>query len=290
MALGEAAATLWSAFLQGNVPVPPQTAQLTLSLLADETTSHELLVEQVEHDARSRYAVMLAASMGQLPGRPAVKNVNQAVSWLGRARCHSFLWMVLIGDQIQTWPCVSPRTRNRLFRHSLLTASLTHLLMAATSPTPWALAAGMAHDVGHLLVAAAGTRLDVVWHEEHGTHAPRADSTNAECNHVLLGHELLRFWDAPAALRAAAAFHHQAAMAPPDFRGLVASVRLADLAAEFAESQRPQPASRLFLCEEWLQATSVPPWSTIPAVQTILVDQLPEALVRSEQLANQLAL
>jgi HD-like signal output (HDOD) protein len=233
---------------------------------------------------------MLAANLGQLPGRPAVKNINQAVGWLGRARCQSFLWMVLLGDQIQNWHAASPRTRNRLFRHSLLTASLAQLLMAATDLTPWALPSGMAHDVGHLLIAAPGARLEVTWHEEYDTPPAQAAAAAPNCNHALLGQELLRFWNAPAPLLATAAFHHQPALAPPEWRGLVAAVRLADLACEFADSNRPVQATRLFHCKEWLQAADVPPWNTVAAVPALLVNHLPEALVRSEQLANQLAL
>jgi len=290
MMASDPAFVLWTACRRGLATGFPAEAQLTLALLEDEGGSDERIVEQLEHDARSRYALMLAANLGQAPGRPPIKSIRHALGWLGRRQCQSFLWMVLIGDQIQNWHGLPHQARNRLFSHALATAVLAHSLVAAGRPAEWALAAGMAHDVGHLLVLTPGAQLDVVGQDDSGVVNRALPDQPRECNHARLGQELLALWNAPAALQAAAEFHHAPEAAPAAWRELVAAVRLADLAAGFLDQKQPRPATMLFGDAGWQRAARLVDSNAQAELESRVAELLPVALLRWEQLAHQLAL
>src|SRR5262245_27418897 len=128
-------------------------------------------------------------------GRP-VKTIRQAVAQLGRRKCLSLLWLVALSDFLRAWPDLHETARLKLWRHSLLTGALAHQLLqgANLSALGDALAAGMAHDFGHLLLVGPGARLGVVWHEEHDQLVETTVSPAPERDHCTQAASLLPPW------------------------------------------------------------------------------------------------
>lgn len=271
---------------RGLPPVPTKSFRLGLELARDDESSNELLVEHLESDARLRFGILVGANLSLFAARSSPKTIPQAVAQLGRRKCAALLWVLTLSDFIQHESDMNPKGRRRLWRHSLLTGVLTHYLLKAADQESLGdgLTAGMAHDIGHALLAQPAPRLEVVWHEEHESlmerdHAPDRD-------HCRLGAALLSFWDAPSFLIAAAAHHHEPRAADREAAPLVVAVRMADILAEYVDLDRPARALHLESSPAWQPLTQLAPWNQIPRLDSLALSCLPESLLAAEHLMN----
>jgi len=272
----------------GNPPLPPAAMRLALELAGDDDSSNDLLIEHIESEARLRFGLVAGANLAIFCGASPIKTVGRAVQQLGRRKCRSLLWLLALSDMIRSWPQLHERARQRLWRHSLLTGVLTQqLLIAAGLRLPGdGLSAGMAHDIGHVLLVSPAARLGIVWHEEHDRLAERDVSPAPQYDHCRLGASLLAFWDAPGELVASALHHHDPAGAEPADRPLMIAVRLADLLAEHIDLEKPVRPLRLDAAPAWERLTALEPWNRVPNLHHLAVEQLAESLLVAEHLAN----
>jgi HD-like signal output (HDOD) protein len=273
---------------QGIPPLPPAAVRLALELAADENSSDDALIEQFESDPRLRFGLLAGANLTMFSrGRP-IKTVPQAVRQLGRRKCLSLVWLLTLSDFLRSWPNLHEAARHKLWRHSLLTGVLAQqlLLAAGLGALGDGLAAGVAHDVGHLLLVSPGARLGVVWHEEHDQLVERAVSPAPERDHCRLGASLLMFWDAPPAMVASALHHHDPSAAEAVHAPLVVAVRLADLLAEHIDLDRPVGPLRLETSPAWQELAEFEPWRKVAYLHHLAIERLPESLLVAEHLAN----
>jgi len=273
---------------RGIPPLPSAAIRLALELATDDESSNEALIEQLESDARLRFAVLAGANLTMFSGNRPIKTIRQAVGQIGRRKCLSLLWLVALSDFLRSWPNLHETARHKLWRHSLLTGVLTQQLLTSTGLAALGdgLAAGMAHDIGHLLLASPGASLGVVWHEEHEQLVERAVSPTPDRDHCRLGGTLLAFWDAPAPLVACARHHHDPAAANAAHAPLVVGVRLADLLAEHIDLDRAGPPLRLETAPAWAQLAALEPWQRVPFLHLVAIERLPESLLVAEHLGN----
>jgi HD-like signal output (HDOD) protein len=273
---------------RGAPLLPSSSTRLALELARDESLNDDVLVEHLESDPRLRYGLLIGANASLFEVKRSTKTVRQALGQLGRNRCQSVLWLLALSDFLRVSGQMPERARLRLWKHSLLTAVVAHRLLSAAriDHAPEGLSAGMAHDLGHLLLASPAARLGIVWHEEHEQLAERGNWPPPELDHCRLGAALLELWDAPAALVSAARDHHQPALAPEGVRPIVSGVRLADILAEYIERERTDRALFLESSERWTELASMGPWACVPGLHQTAVELLPEALLTAEHLAN----
>lgn len=277
---------------RGEPPIPDWSIRKTLDLAAHDLTTHEQLVAQLESDAHLTLGFLCLANLPLRSLPPTTRAIPQTVRQLGRRKCCELLWSLAISDVIQQSASrLPPRACDRLWRHSLLTGVLTQSLVAAVpgyTPSD-AFAAGMAHDLGHLLLSSPAPRLGVVWHTEHDELPEQTPAPQPEQDHCRLGGCLLEFWGAPSALIAAARNHHAPERAPVELIPLVAGVRLADLVAETLDTEGSKRPVCLTMLPTWCEVSSIPPWNSIPDLDRLLIELLPQAIVDAEYLANLLA-
>ncbi len=274
---------------RGGIPPRPSPAiRLALELAADDDSSDQGLIEQLESDAHLRLAVLAAANLSLFAGDKLLKTVPQALARIGRRKCLSLLWLLALSDFFRSSRNLHEAARQKLWRHSLLTGVVAHELVQAAGLRALgdALAAGMAHDIGHLLLAGPGARLGVVWHEEHEQLVERPVSPAPEYDHCRLGASLLAWWDAPPALVASALHHHDPSAADAAQAPLVVAVRLADLLAEHLDLDRAVQPLRLESAPAWQQLTAFEPWQRVPHLHLVAIERLPEALLAAEHLAH----
>ncbi len=272
----------------GRPPVPSSSMRLALDLLSDEDSDQQAVIDELHVDAHLHFGLLSLANLPLFAGQRSIKSAHQAITLLGRQKCADILWMLALSDAIQNWGTQHPRVRDKLWRHSLLTGMLTHMLLQliGSPSTINGLAAGMAHDIGHLLMVNPTPALGIFDHAEldrqHGgqpTQAPERD-------HCLLGKSLLAFWNAPPGLLAVALNHHAPANAEASFAPLVAGVRLADLVAEFIELDRTGSKLRLSSATVWQEILTIEPWHSVPDLDSRAIECLPEALLTTEHLFN----
>jgi HD-like signal output (HDOD) protein len=273
---------------RGIPPLPSAGFRLALELAGDEGSNNDRLVEQLESDPRLRFGMLAGANLAMFGGGRPVKTIRQAVALLGRRKCLSLLWLVALSDFLRAWPDLHETARLKLWRHSLLTGVLAHQLLqgAGLSALGDALAAGMAHDIGHLLLVNPGARLGVVWHEEHDQLVETAVSPAPERDHCRLGASLLTLWDAPAVLVASALHHHDPSAAEKEHQPLVVGVRLADLLAEHINLDRPARPLRLEVEPAWQQLAACEPWKQVVDLHHLAIERLIDSLLTAEHLAN----
>ena len=264
--------------------------RLALELAGDDDLSDEALIVQVESDQRLRLGLLIVANLSIFCGGRTAKTVRQAVAQIGRRKCLSALWLLALSDFLRSWKPQHERAREKLWRHSLLAGVLSHKLQIAARLEHLGdgLAAGMAHDIGHVLLSGPAPRLGVLWHEEHDQLIERNLSPAPERDHCRLGAALLGFWNAPGDLIASALDHHDPAAAAAAHRPLVAAVRLADLLAEHLDLDRPAYPLHLESARAWQEACALEAWNRVPDIEHLAIEQLPDALAISEHLADTL--
>lgn len=274
---------------RGIPPLPSPAMRRALDLAGDERSNDDALIEQLESDPRLRLGFLAGANLPMLGGPRPAKTMRQVVANLGRRKCLSLLWLMALSDFLRSWPHLHERARQKLWRHSLLTGVLAQELHASAGLIAQgdALAAGMAHDVGHLLLSGPGARLGIVWHEEQELIVERRDLSPApERDHCRLGASLMAFWEAPPEMVAGALHHHEPSAAPAMHVPLIVGVRLADLLAEHLDLDRPVRPLRLESSPAWQELAAVEPWAGISRLHLVAIERLPDALLTAEHLAN----
>lgn len=278
---------------RGQPPVPDWSIRRSLELAASDETTHEVLVAQLESDAHLALGLLAFANL-PLRSLPATtRTIPQTIQQMGRRKCCEVLWCLALSDVIQqSVSRMPPRAADRLWRHSLLTGVLTQSLSAAIPKflPPDPMAAGMAHDLGHILLSSPAPRLGIVWHTEHDELPEHSSAPPPELDHCRLGSSLLEFWSAPPSLIAAARFHHAPDRAPVELIPLVAGVRLADIVAESLDTESSKRPVYLTTLPTWAEPASLPPWNGTTDLDRLLIELLPQAIVDAERLANLLVM
>ena len=277
---------------RGEPPLPDWSLRCAIELASDDQTTHETLVHQLESDAHLSLGFLCLANLPLRSRPPITRAIPMTVQQLGRRKSCEVLWSLAVSDIVQQSASrLPPRACDRLWRHMLLTGVLTQNLVASVRDfTPAdAFAAGMAHDLGHILLSSPAPRLGVVWHTEHDELPERTPAPEPERDHCKLGACLLEFWGAPPALIAAARTHHAPETAPVELIPLIAGVRLADLVTETLDADRPDGPVTLTSLPAWSEIAAIGPWNTVPDLDRLVIELLPQAIMDAEHLANLLA-
>jgi HD-like signal output (HDOD) protein len=289
---------LWRRFGRTAPPPLPEPAiRGLLAALADDELRPDELSAEIDAHPRLRFALVVLAN-GPVWGsaRPA-RNVSDAVRQLGRRGCALAAWVVAVHDVVVFSGEMSPRAADRLWRHLALTGLLCRELVkelgwgGLPGTLDEGLAAGLVHDLGHLLLEQPGGRLNVVWHDEHELLVEGDEPPPDEWDHCRIGAALLELWDAPSELVQTALAHHDPVATLPPYRSLVVAARLADLVAEcvHAESSmegwslRSDPGFATLEAQDLLQGASP------REIEAVLMCALPEAQLQADRWSGLLA-
>ena len=259
-----------------------------LDLAGDDHINNDVLIEQIESDPRLRFGFVAGANLPMFCGSRPINTVRQGVEKLGRRKTVSLFWLLALSDFLQSWKKPDDRARNRLWRHSLLTGVLAQELTRAAGFDDQgdSLTAGLAHDIGHLLLAHPEPRLGIVGHEEHDRLVDHGISLAPEHDHCRLGAALLASWGAPKELVSCTLYHHDPETSPAGHRPLIIGVRLADILSEHLDLDRPTLALRLDAAPVWQQLAAMEPWKQVVDLHHLAVERLPDALLSTQHLAR----
>lgn len=280
-------------FRNGIPPVPSTALRCAVALAGDELAGNDELIDWIEASGRLKLEFLTGANLPMFcEGRP-IRTVRQGIGELGRRKTQSLFWLMALSDFLQSGTKRADETRNRLWRHSLLTGVLAQQLVktARLDVEGDALTAGLAHDVGQLMLSGSQPRLGIVGDDafDHSKDIqPVEDLTllAAEHVHCRLGASLLEFWSAPASLISCALCHHDPENAGIEQRTLVIGVRLADIVTVHLELDLANPPLRLNAVPAWHKIAIMPPWNRIADLDRLVLEQVPEALVTAEHMAR----
>lgn len=271
----------------GLVLTPRQGVERSLALAADETVHDDLLIGWIESDARLEFSFLVGANLPAFGDVQLIQTVRQAVGRLGRRRISSLLWLVAISEFCLTWPPVPRQTRSEILRHSVLTGLVARQIQAAIAvELPHdPLVAGLAHNVGELLLAAAPIRLTLVGQDEIEAPPITAEqSPAAEADACRLGALLLEIWNAPVEALACARFFRESQQIEEQLRPLLALVRIAERLARVLVSGLPPEPFAIEALPEWRELAIPGPGNDIADPGELTRRQLPELLVAADHL------
>ncbi len=267
-------------------PAPGEDLRLVLELCSDEGTERRFLAESLDESPRLCRRFLIAVNH-LLPTTLRVSNGRSACETLERNAIQEALWIQAISDVMHA---AHDRSRNRLWKHSLLTAMIVRELAAHLSIPPQGLLlpAAMAHDVGHLLIWGPATDSGIDWHAEHDRLVDQDQEPLPERNHCLIGAGLLQSWNAPQELIEAAAHHHHPQNAAEPVRTLIAVVSLADLIAEHVDAEQNPSELSLETSTAWTILNDSAGLSSSNQEQ-LLADMLIPASIQADRLAGLLS-
>jgi HD-like signal output (HDOD) protein len=281
-----------------GIPPAPQTAlRRAIQLAGDERISNDVLIEQIESEPQLRFGFMAGANLPMFCESHPIKTVHQGVGELGRRKTLSLFWLLALSGFLQSGKKLAGEASNRLWRHSLLTGILAHRLVRAVSfdglfdKMGDALAAGLAHDIGHLLLQHPEPSLGIAddeepSHDENDEFLEPKFSQAPERDHCLLGASLLEFWNAPQELVSCALHHHNPKAAEAGHRPLIVGVRLADMLAEHLDLDRPTQVLRFETTPAWQELAATEQWRQVANLHHIALEQLPDSLLTADHLAR----
>jgi len=262
---------------RGFTLTPRQAWRRALNLAADEAAHDDVLIEQISADARLEFAFLAGANLPAFGDVQLAGTVRQAVGRLGRRKLVSLLWLTALADFYLVHRSLDRAAGKDLLRHALLTGLIARDLQAAAGidATDDPLHAGVAHNIGSLLVALATPRLTVVGGEKVDAPVPDAGR---------LGGSLLEIWNIAPAVSACARHLRDPVEAQSEYQPLLALVRLAERLARILESETPPAPLNFETLSEWqVLAAHVPP-NAMAGLASVTIRQLPEALVTANHL------
>jgi HD-like signal output (HDOD) protein len=264
---------------RGFALMPRHSLRRGLDLAADEAAHDDLLIGTIEADARLEYTFMIGANLPAFSNMPLASTVRQAVGWLGRRKIASLLWLAAISEFCLSWRPVNTETRQDFLRHSLLTGLIARQLQTEThTDSPFdPLLAGMAHNLGDLLLAGAAPRLARFGDDD--IEPATADRQQSAPGADRLGALLLELWKAPAAVASCARHGREPEKAEPEYRPLLALVGLSRCLASLLDSHPPPEPVRLEALSEWRDLFAGAPWNGVANPAESTLRRLPESLV-----------
>ena len=283
----------------GPIPSPETSLRLCLDLLHDDRSDMRFVAETIEADHHLACGLLAVANC-IYDTSPKLKSITHTLDALGNEGAGECLWVLALSDTLQSrWSrefddglsdLKPDRVCDQLWRHSLLTGVLTSQLLSVLGlKCPYGLAAGMAHDIGHLLIEGSGRELDVVWHTEHDALADQPGRLPLNKDHCRLGGSLLTCWNAPPELIQAGFYHHAPKSSSAPYRPLVHVVRLADLYTEHIERQSPETEFGVAEHPVWLSLMNVCTEPPASGIDLLIAELLADCMSLTDRLIGALA-
>lgn len=265
--------------------------RLCLELLHASPFNRELFQETLENSRHiSLRLLALVNHLGH--SRRACKSASQLLQHVAIEGLLESLWLIAASDLLQGGlhpqaQVSQDRSRDQLWRHGLVTGIVARdVCRQLLVPVRLPLAAGVAHDLGHLLLPAPDGEQDLAWHTDHDVGSHAGDGLPLEFDHSELGARLLAACAAPRELQETARFHHCPQAAPADCRLLVLAVRVADLGAEFLEAPEPPPQFDIEHHPVWGELCFLCPAAADLDINHLVTELLMGALQESDRLVS----
>jgi len=227
----------------GDLPSLPRTYQALTSALADPDTPVQKIARIVEQDVGISAKVLQLANSAFFGIAHAITNIQGAVSYLGMSTLKSLVLSVEIFQVFKPSSPLPGFSLEKLQHHARLTASIAARLPVPKHLADVALAGGMLHDVGKLILAwKLPERFKKLLAEAAGERRPLHEVERVEYgfSHAEIGAYLLGLWGLPFTVVEAVALHHGPNRVPHQGFDAVSAVYVANLLARELEVTSPQ--------------------------------------------------
>jgi len=216
-----------------TVPSMPSVVVELRKYLNDPDVSFDKLAQMIEYDPGLTANVLQLANSAYFGWTRTIKTVKQAISRLGTNRIFQMVLCMSVAPIVRK-PIKGYETDGEgLWHHSIATAICAEQLAIALGLTDLeeAFTAGLLHDVGKVVL---GTFVEI----DDRPIKELGDLDNLSFNeaeqmvlgidHAEVAAELLKAWNLPEEVVAAARWHHQPHLAGDEYRKLIDLIHVAD--------------------------------------------------------------
>jgi putative nucleotidyltransferase with HDIG domain len=221
-----------------NLQPPSSTVIKLLALLGETDQDHHEIITTISTDAVLSAKLLARCNSVSLGLSRPIGSVGKAVMHLGYVEVHRMVMVLSFGAQIGVELRGYSMESGALWRHSLVTALLTHRIITSSasdeceSDASIAYTAGLLHDIGKLVL---DQTLDTDLRrriqervENKGYSLLRAEREVIGSDHAEVGAHLLQEWGLPEHIVEAVRNHHEPGGGKPR---LSAIVHVADIIA-----------------------------------------------------------
>ena len=227
----------------GDLPSLPRTYQALTTALTDPDTPVQKIARIVEQDVGISAKVLQLSNSAFFGVAHAITSIQGAVSYLGISTLKSLVLSVEIFRVFKTSTPLPGFSLENLQHHARLTASIAARLPVPKHLADVALAGGMLHDVGKLILAwKLPERFKKLLAEATGERRPlhKVEELEYGFSHAEIGAYLLGLWGLPYAVVEAVALHHGPNRVPHQDFDAVSAVYVANLLARELEATSPE--------------------------------------------------
>ncbi len=195
-----------------NLPPFKETVLRARARLTDPASSAAEIAEILQYDAGITANILRLCNSPYFGFRGEIRNLCQAVAYLGNNELHEVLIVSGSMDYFRGWRKGYEGGYGELWRHSIATAVLARQLGEQfAGGEKHYFVAGLLHDVGKLILSKYVSNqyqaiLDCIREEEITFH--QAEKRILGMHHAEVGALLLQHWSFPDHIVAAAATHH----------------------------------------------------------------------------------
>jgi len=227
----------------GDLPSLPRTYQALTDALTDPDTPVQKIARIVEQDVGISAKVLQLSNSAFFGVAHAITSIQGAVSYLGISTLKSLVLSVEIFRVFKTSTPLPGFSLENLQHHARLTASIAARLPVPKHLADVALAGGMLHDVGKLILAwKLPERFKKLLAEATGERRPlhKVEELEYGFSHAEIGAYLLGLWGLPYAVVEAVALHHAPNRVQHQDFDAVSAVYVANLLARELEATSPE--------------------------------------------------
>jgi len=227
----------------GDLPSLPRTYQALTTALTDPDTPVQKIARIVEQDVGISAKVLQLSNSAFFGVAHAITSIQGAVSYLGISTLKSLVLSVEIFRVFKTSTPLPGFSLENLQHHARLTASIAARLPVPKHLADVALAGGMLHDVGKLILAwKLPERFKKLLAEATGERRPlhKVEELEYGFSHAEIGAYLLGLWGLPYAVVEAVALHHAPNRVQHQDFDAVSAVYVANLLARELEATSPE--------------------------------------------------
>jgi HD-like signal output (HDOD) protein len=227
----------------GDLPSLPRTYQALTAALTDPDTPVRKIAGIIEQDVGISAKVLQLSNSAFFGIAHAMTNIQGAVSYLGMNTLKSLVLSVEIFQVFKPSTPLPGFSLERLQHHARLTASIAARLPLPQHLVDVALAGGMLHDVGKLILAwklpeRFKKSLAEAAAQRHPLH--KVEEGEYGFSHAEIGAYLLGLWGLPYTVVEAVALHHGPNRIPHQGFDAVSAVYVANLLARELEVTSPK--------------------------------------------------
>jgi HD-like signal output (HDOD) protein len=224
-----------------QLPVLPATTVRLISVLSDNDTTINQIIEVVQYDQNLTMKILTICNSAYFGLTRKINSLREAVAYLGSRQlmqvvmglhCNAMLQQSREGYDLQT---------GMLWRHStavaLATEKIVHYTTPSAPPAGLLFTAGLLHDFGKVILdQALAEKYREVLNYLEKTPVPfyEAEHQILGYNHMEIGELIMRHWQLPEAMAAVCRYHHEPDAyegQDPQTRQIINLVHIADALA-----------------------------------------------------------